>query len=69
MVSSMHSDEGCISCEEAYHYSLEQEYNELMQEVGFCCVRLDILKIMQEQLGIEIKYEHYRFIREIGYGA
>ena len=48
----------------AYHYALEQEYNEIMQESGFTDSKWIILEIMYE-MGFEIEYKHLEFLRKI----
>jgi len=49
--------------EEAYHYGLEQEYNEIMQYSAFTDVKWNILEIILN-MEYEINYDMLCFLRE-----
>lgn len=50
--------------EYAYHYALEQEYNEIMQESTFTNPQWDILMIMQN-MGFVVEYKDLEFLRKV----
>jgi len=50
--------------EQAYHYALGQEYDELMQWSAFTSVKWTILKIMDD-MGFELTHPMFCFIRKI----
>ena len=50
--------------EYAYHYALQQEYNEIMQESAFTNPQWNILMIMQN-MGFKVEYNHLEFLRKV----